>query len=55
MVIWIMSNCKSKINAVIQIMIVVSMNLLEFLLVPKLLIWGLLNSILHFCLIVSMV
>ena len=48
MAIWIISKYKSKINAIIQIAIVAIMNLLEFLLVPELLMWGRMNSLFAF-------
>ena len=45
MAIWIISNYKSKLNAISQIIIVAVMNLMEFFLVPDLLLWGRMNSI----------
>jgi len=45
MVIWILIRFKSKLNAIIQIAIVTIMNILEFLLVPDLLLWGKTNSV----------
>jgi len=48
MAIWIMSKYKSKNNAAIQIIIVATMNLLEFILVSELLMWGKMNSIFAF-------
>lgn len=44
MAIWVISQFKSRINAVAQIIIVALMNLLEFIIVPELLLWGRLNS-----------
>jgi uncharacterized membrane protein YphA (DoxX/SURF4 family) len=44
MAIWVISKFKSRINAITQIIIVAIMNLLEFILVPELLLWGKLNS-----------
>ena len=44
MAIWELSKFKSKLNAITQILIVVTMNTLEFILVPDLLLWGKLNS-----------
>lgn len=44
MAIWILSGFKSKLNAFTQILIVATMNVLEFVLVPELLMWGKLNS-----------
>ena len=45
MAIWVISKYKSKINAALQIAIVATMNVLELLLVPELLMWGKLNSL----------
>lgn len=45
MAIWILTKIKSKLNAVFQIAIVATMNILEFFLVPNLLLWGKLNSL----------
>lgn len=43
MALWILSNFKSKINAVVQIIVVLTMNIIEFILVPQLLLWGRFN------------
>ncbi|XDD50635.1 DoxX-like family protein [Leptospira sp. WS92.C1] len=45
MAIWILTGMKSRWNAVAQILIVGLMNVLEFILVPDLLLWGRANSI----------
>ena len=45
MAFWILSRFKSRLNAIAQIIIVATMNLLEFILVPDLLLWGKLNSL----------
>ena len=45
MSIWIYLQIKSKLNAVVQIVIIATMNLLEFILVPEVLLWGRMNSI----------
>ena len=45
MTIWILSTVKTKLNAIAQIAIVATMNLLEFILVPHLLLWGRANAI----------
>lgn len=42
--IWILTGYKTKINAIVQIVIVATMNTFEFILVPDLLLWGKLNS-----------
>ncbi len=43
MCIWILTKFKSKFNAIAQIIIVITMNVLEFVLVPDLLLWGRFN------------
>ena len=48
MAIWILSGYKTKLNAIAQITIVATMNTLEFILVPDLLLWGQLNSLFAF-------
>ena len=45
MAIWILSGYKSKLNAILQIVIVATMNILEFILVSDLLLWGKFNII----------
>jgi uncharacterized membrane protein YphA (DoxX/SURF4 family) len=44
MAIWFLSGIKSRLNTIAQIGIVATMNILEFILVPDLLLWGKLNS-----------
>jgi uncharacterized membrane protein len=51
MAIWILSNIKSRLNAITQILIIATMNTLEFILVPDLLLWGKANAIFAFILI----
>ena len=48
MAIWIISRKWTKINAIIQILVIATMNMLEFLLVPDLLLWGKANAIFAF-------
>ena len=43
MAIWIVSGYKSRLNVVLQMVIVLTMNILESLLVPDLLLWGRMN------------
>ena len=43
MAIWILTKFKSKLNAIAQISIVAVMNIIEFILVPELLLWGRFN------------
>lgn len=45
MAIWILSGIKTRLNAIIQIIIIASMNILEFILAPELLLWGHFNSL----------
>lgn len=48
MAIWVLTKLKSKINAITQMAIVATMNLIEFITVPDLLLWGKLNIIFAF-------
>ena len=48
MAIWIVSGIRSRLNAVAQILIIATMNTLEFILVPHLLLWGRANAIFAF-------
>jgi hypothetical protein len=48
MAIWVLTKFKSKLNAVTQMIIVAAMNIIEFILVPDLLLWGKLNIIFAF-------
>lgn len=43
MAIWVLSRIFSRFNAIVQIFIVLTMNVLEFLIVPDALLWGKLN------------
>jgi hypothetical protein len=43
MAVWIMIRIKSRLNAITQICIIAIMNILEFILVPDLLLWGKFN------------
>ena len=43
MAFWILSGYKPKLNAIFQIVIVAIMNVLEFVVVPDLLLWGKFN------------
>lgn len=44
MAIWILSGFKRRLNSIAQIVVVATMNTLEFILVPDLLLWGKFNS-----------
>ena len=48
MAVWILSGIRSRLNAVIQILVIAIMNTLEFLLVPDLLLWGKANAFFAF-------
>ena len=48
MALWILSGYKSKLNAIAQITLVATMNTLEFVLAPDLLLWGKLNAVFAF-------
>ncbi len=43
--IWILSNYKTSLNVLVQILIVATMNLIEFIFAPDLLLWGKFNSL----------
>ena len=45
---WIISGYKSKLNAVVQIIAISSMNMLEVMLAPDLLLWGYFNAMFAF-------
>ncbi len=40
---WILSGYKARINAIVQICLVLSMNIIEVIVAPELLLWGSLN------------
>lgn len=48
MALWILSRIWTRINAVTQILVIATMNTLEFLLVPDLLLWGRVNAVFAF-------
>lgn len=48
MSVWILTGFKSKLNAVVQITVVAIMNIIEFTVVPDLLLWGRLNIVFAF-------
>ena len=45
MALWIVSSFKRKLNALTQIVVVITMNMLEFFLAPDLLLWGKTNAV----------
>jgi len=46
--IWVFSNFKTKLNSVIQILVVSAMNVIEFTYAPDLLLWGKFNILFAF-------
>jgi hypothetical protein len=48
MAVWILSGIKSRLNAIAQIIVIATMNVLEFILVPDLLLWGRFNALFAF-------
>ncbi|GGD29324.1 hypothetical protein GCM10011368_34160 [Hyunsoonleella pacifica] len=53
MSLWILSKIKPKLNAIMQIIIIAVMNILEYILVPQLLLWGRFNIIFALLLIIA--
>lgn len=45
MVIWVISNIKSRYCAIVQIVVVATMNIIEFFVVPDFLLFGRLNAV----------
>lgn len=52
MAIWVLTKLKSKLNSIAQMTIVATMNIIEFTIVPDLLLWGRLNIVFAFLFIV---
>lgn len=48
MAVWIVSGYRPKMNAITQIAVIATMNVLEFILVPDLLLWGRFNILFAF-------
>jgi hypothetical protein len=48
MAIWILTALRTRLNAITQILVIATMNVLEFILVPNLLMWGKANSVFAF-------
>lgn len=48
MAIWILIGFRTRLNAIAQIIVVATMNSIEFILVPDLLLWGKLNLLFAF-------
>jgi hypothetical protein len=54
MAVWILSGIKPKLNAITQVVIIATMNGLEFIMAPDLLLWGRFNAVFAalFCLLI---
>ncbi len=50
---WVISKYLSKTNAIVQIIVVATMNILEFILAPDVLLWGRMNSLFALLFIVA--
>ncbi len=48
MAVWILSGVMTRLNAITQIIVIATMNSLEFFLVPDLLLWGRFNALFAF-------
>jgi hypothetical protein len=48
MVIWILSGIHSRLNTITQITVIATMNVIEFILAPDLLLWGRFNIVFAF-------
>jgi hypothetical protein len=48
MAVWVLTKSKSKLNAIAQMIVIATMNIIEFALVPDLLLWGRLNIVFAF-------
>lgn len=53
MAVWIISGIRPGLNAIVQILIIATMNTIEFFLAPDLLFWGKLNAVFAFLLILA--
>ncbi len=54
MAVWIVSGIKTKLNAFAQVVIIATMNSLEFIMAPDLLLWGRFNAVFAalFCILI---
>ncbi|AQX13014.1 MULTISPECIES: DoxX-like family protein [Elizabethkingia] len=55
MAVWILTGWKSRLNAITQSIVIATMNIMEFIPVPHLLLWGRLNIIFASMLIVLII
>ena len=45
MAVWIVSGIRKRLNAIVQVVVIATMNGLEFVMAPDLLLWGRLNAV----------
>lgn len=48
MAVWILSGFRTKLNAITQVVVIATMNSLEFIMAPDLLLWGRFNALFAF-------
>ena len=48
MTVWIISGFKQRLNAIVQMIVIATMNFLEYILAPDLLLWGKFNALFAF-------
>lgn len=48
MAVWILTRIMPRMNAIIQVMVIATMNAMEFMFVPDLLLWGKANAVFAF-------
>jgi hypothetical protein len=48
MAVWILSGFRTKLNAIAQVVVIATMNCLEFIMAPDLLLWGRFNALFAF-------
>src|SRR5258708_5853773 len=48
MAVWVLSGFKTKLNAITQVVVIATMNGLEFIMAPDLLLWGRFNALFAF-------
>jgi uncharacterized membrane protein YkgB len=52
MAVWILTGIAKRLNAITQMLIIATMNTIEFIIVPDILLWGRLNALFAFLFIV---
>jgi hypothetical protein len=53
MAVWVVVGYKTKLNAIVQAVVIATMNTIEFIEAPDLLLWGRLNAFFAFLFILS--